>query len=307
MNVFEYLGSSANHRPDDKVVQLVKHLAEVPESRRRWPVLAQTKKDGVFCLVATAGSITGLFSRTGKKFTNVEWLESEINEFGFKDAVRVAELCNDHLTLEELSGAINPNRVEDLSLDLQSKLKNCYLAFHDYLSIEEFLSGKSIISYQDRQARLEASIDGNGFGYVLPCILVRDEDEFESFAKAQIAIGEEGVVGKVPFADWEAGHKGWRFFKKVKGVAYDLVCLRIEEGKGKYAGKAANLFFRWKDGKEVKAMLGKGWPHEAARCMFLNPPIGKIFQVYALSESSKGKLRLPKVGEERHDKSEPDF
>jgi hypothetical protein len=64
-------------------------------------------------------------------------------------------------------------------------------------------------------------------------------------------------------------------------------------------------------------MLGKGWTHEAAEQMFYDivvgsegdisyHPIGKIFQVYALDESSKGKLRLPKVGEMRHDKEEPD-
>ncbi len=307
MNVFEYLGSSADHRPENKVVQLVKHLDEVPASKRHWPAIAQTKKDGVFCLVVTTGSLTGLFSRVGKKFTNVEWLESEINEFGLCDAVRIAELCNDYLSLEELSGAVNPNRVDTLSSDLQRKMESCYLAFHDYLSIEDFLSGRSQIPYKCRQAGLESNIAGNGFGYILPCVLVADEEEFDSFAKAQIAMGEEGVVGKDPNADWEAGHKGWRAFKKVKGVSYDLVCLRVEEGKGKYAGRAANLFFRWKDGKEVKAMLGKGWTHEAAREVFLNPPVGDIFQVYALCESSKGKLRNPKVGVLRHDKTEPDF
>jgi hypothetical protein len=71
-------------------------------------------------------------------------------------------------------------------------------------------------------------------------------------------------------------------------------------------------------------MLGKGWTHQMAEEMFQtikyceglgnirnsvtdSNPIGKVFQVYALEESSKGKLRLPKVGEQRHDKPEPDY
>ena len=37
-----------------------------------------------------------------------------------------------------------------------------------------------------------------------------------------------------------------------------------------------------------------------------NDPRGSIFQVYALEESSKGKLRLAKVGEKRHDKNKAD-
>ncbi|QYC97019.1 ATP-dependent DNA ligase [Klebsiella phage IME184] len=96
-------------------------------------------------------------------------------------------------------------------------------------------------------------------------------------------------------------------------VSYDLTCIGWEEGKGKYKGKVANLIFKWKGGKTVKAMLGKGWTHEDAERMYhdikhggeLNV-IGKIFAVKALQESSKGVLRLPKAGELRHDKEEPD-
>ena len=114
--------------------------------------------------------------------------------------------------------------------------------------------------------------------------------------------------------------------KKVRGVDYDLLCIGYEEGTGKYKGKVANLIFQWKDGKTIKCMLGKGWTHDMAEDMFKAiqvsqniysdfaarkavaglSPIGKIFQVYALEESSKGKLRLPKVGEQRHDKGQAD-
>jgi len=41
-------------------------------------------------------------------------------------------------------------------------------------------------------------------------------------------------------------------------------------------------------------------------CEHKDSPVGKIFQVYALEESSKGKLRLGKVGERRFDKDEAD-
>jgi hypothetical protein len=36
-------------------------------------------------------------------------------------------------------------------------------------------------------------------------------------------------------------------------------------------------------------------------------PVGKIFKVVALQESSRGVLRLPKVREQRHDKVKADF
>ena len=124
----------------------------------------------------------------------------------------------------------------------------------------------------------------------------------------QIKKGEEGIVIRDIDAGWEAGHKGWRVMKMVRGVDYDLECIGWEEGEGKYEGKVANLLFKWKGGKTIKAMLGKGWTHMDAQQMFQNTARlkGTIFQVYALEESSKGKLRLPKVGELRHDKLESD-
>jgi len=109
--------------------------------------------------------------------------------------------------------------------------------------------------------------------------------------------------------------------KIVKQVSYDLECIGVEEGEGKYKGKVANLIFRWRDGQIIKAMLGEGWTHSGAEDMFENyksdqtfayscglklGPVGKVYKVYALQESSKGKLRLPKVGERRFDK-EADF
>ncbi|WIS40025.1 hypothetical protein [Acinetobacter phage vB_Ab4_Hep4-M] len=42
-------------------------------------------------------------------------------------------------------------------------------------------------------------------------------------------------------------------------------------------------------------------------CVVMNPPVGKIWEVKALQESSTGKaLRLPKVVRVREDKDEPD-
>jgi ATP-dependent DNA ligase len=150
---------------------------------------------------------------------------------------------------------------------------------------------------------------------LLPYELINSEDEADKYVKQLIEDEEEGACFKQPEEGWVAGHKGYRIMKKVKGVDYDLKCIGAEEGTGKYKGLVANLFFEWKDGKTIKCMLGKGWTHEDARKMwhqyngFANPgyPIGEIFQVYALQESSKGKLRIPKVGELRHDKTEPDI
>ena len=306
MNVFEYLGLKPNHRSEDKIVQKVKHIDEVPESKRIWPMFSQVKKDGVFCIVAVVGGIAAFFSRTGKKFVNVEWLESEMNMVDSTDGVYIAELCNDLCSLEVLSGIVNPNRNKTLSAEQAALVHSMYLAFHDCLTLEEFAEGKSDAPYLKRHWRLQNFIGAGLHWHILACLACETEKDFDELAEFYVSINEEGVVGK-PDVGWEAGHKGWRMVKKVRGVSYDLLCINVEEGKGKYKGLAANLIFRWKNGKEIKAMLGKGWTHDDARDMFVNPPIGKIFEIYALQESSKGVLRLPKVGELRHDKTKPDL
>jgi hypothetical protein len=71
---------------------------------------------------------------------------------------------------------------------------------------------------------------------------------------------------------------------------------------------------KYKDGVEIKADMGKGYTDED-RIKFAKlfkkakkgkTPVGQIFEVYALEEGSKGALRLPKVGELRHDKKKAD-
>lgn len=313
MNVWQFIGLPANHRADDKIVMKVKHIDDVPAAKVKWPMVAQIKKDGVYCIVIKTDLNCRMFSRTGKMFQNTEAMSLD---FAFSDSevgVYLAELCNDYCSLEELSGMVNPNRNKPLILEQEDIMGKSYLAFHDYLQDVEFIRGVSTKSYSCRWLELVYHLASEYL--VLPTHGLNDEDHADLFFNSVTLSGEEGIVLK-PEEGWEAGHKGYKMMKKVRGVDYDLLCIGVEEGKGKYRGLAANLFFRWKEGQTIKCMLGKGWSHEDAKGMWderesylgnTHNPIGKIFQVYALQESSKGKLRLPKVGELRHDKLEADI
>ena len=313
MNIFEYLGLPKNHRTGQKVTQHVKHVDEVPESKKSWPMLGQIKKDGVYALVVKTKYETRIFSRTGKKYTNVEMLERVPAKYPYMDvAVYIAELCCDKCSLEVLSGIVNPNRKKDLSEEQAALLPFMYLAYHDAIPLVAFERGVCTIPYRERYSWLRRHLPAEF--HLIETHLLANEEHAAQFAEDAIAEGEEGVVYKQycdEMSDWKAGHKGYRQMKKVRGVDYDLLCIGAEEGKGKYKGLVANLFFQWKNGKTIKCMLGKDWTHAMAKEMWESPhlvsPVGQVFQVYALQESSKGKLRLPKVGEARHDKSEPDI
>lgn len=311
MNIFDFIGGTP--RTGQKVTQHVKHFDEVPDSKKVYPMYAQIKKDGVCALVVKLDDETRIFSRVGHEYTNCEDLCLRIQQYQHPEmgsAVYVAELCNDDCSLEVLSGMVNPNRVKPLDDEQEELMSHCYLSFHDAIPLVAFKDGSSRLRYTERYEWLARNLPAE-FDFI-ESWPIGDEEGVQAFTDWCIENGEEGAVFKQD-EDWQAGHKGYRSMKKVRGVDYDLLCIGVEEGKGKYTGLVANLLFRWKDGQEIKAMLGKGWTHDMAEEMWLKyitphseSPVGKIFQVYALQESSKGKLRLPKVGEQRFDKEESD-
>ena len=322
-NIFESLGLPENHRQlSNKVTQYVKHWDEVIEKHKiNKNLCVQVKKDGVCSLtiVDDQGNVS-IWSRTGKLFTNTQELVAKIHMLGLHSGVYMGEVTCDYVSLEVLSGVVNPNRTNKLTIDLAAIPAALNIDFFDYISIDEFKSGKSDLPFAERFYILEAEYvrvmdkfsNWHPHIHLLPYIDVESEIDIRYILNDAVIHGEEGVVIRDMDADWEAGHKGYRVMKLVKGVDYDLTCVGYEEGAGKYKGKVANLIFAWKDGKTIKAMLGKGWTHDMAEFMFSqivlckDTPVGKVFQVYALEESSKGKLRLPKVGECRFDKEEAD-
>lgn len=303
INVFQFLGLTSGHRKPDNTVQKVKNIEEVPESKKEWPMYAQAKKDGVYGMVVHDGLSPAMFGRTGKMLSSCEHLLDQYEKL--PAGVYIGEIVFPDYSLEVLSGIVNPNRKKPLDDDLYIDWKDHGgVFFHDHLTLEEFLNGESSRPYTTRFR----SLCDHGLP-VLAFSVVASPDSAEYCAVQLIEQGEEGAVFKQNVG-WEAGHKGWRMMKRVRHIEYDLLCVGAEEGTGKYKGKVVNLIFRWRNGGTIKAMLGKGWTHEDARRMWTNyhdTPEGLTYRVYGLQDSSKGKIRLPKVGEARIDKETPDY
>ena len=334
MNIFQLLGLKPDHRNNEKkTTQLVKHYDEVPDSRKKGQRLGlQLKKDGVCAITVIRDGMPSIWSRTAKKFTNTSYLLHHIMHMNLRDGVYFGELTCDTegVSLEVLSGIVNPNRVKNLDCNQDRIANNLTMHFYDMVSIESFIEGASQTPFQTRYNNLVERVYNpcNNYGRTPPDevkvinMIPIDADAIDHFLDIAVKNGEEGVVIIDLDAGWIAGHKGFHKMKKVRGCDYDLLCIGYEEGTGKYAGKVANLIFNWKGGKTIKCMLGKGWTHQMAEDMFeaaewhknhkpnigiaQSSPLNQIVQVYALEESSKGKLRLPKVGEQRHDKGEAD-
>lgn len=312
MNVFEFLGLPANHRSDDKVVHRVKNLHEVPETKLNWPAWAQEKLDGVYAIVVTneEGEV-GIFSRTGKKFVNCDLLCYEVKNHPNYDSklIYLCELVCTTLSLEELSGAVNPNRTEPLTTEVESNIIGfAKLVCFDVVRKSYFILGKSSSHFSIRFS--------NDF---LPIERVRTKvvysiEDFTDFAKSITDAGGEGAVLKQLDAPWIAGKKDHSYTKLVCGCDYDLEVIDVEEGKGKRKGMVANLILRWRMYGMPEGVVTNipvdGRFDDTTRIRWWNNPaliIGKIVHVHALQLGSKGLLRLAKVREVRIDKTVADL
>jgi ATP-dependent DNA ligase len=313
MNVFEFLGLPADHRPEDKVVHRVKNLHEVPESKLKWPAWAQEKLDGVSSIVLYNGKHWGIFSRTGKQFTNCDEALSTLSlngSFSNRNVVYLCELICPSISLEELSGAVNPNRTEPLSDELQANLQSARLICFDAVTVKDFVDGCNNES---------GPFDYRFFNMIFNVakaltVPVSDLSGFTDFANSITTMGGEGAVLKQVDAPWVAGKKDYNYTKLVCGCDFDLEVLGVEEGKGKRKGMAANLLLRWrmygKPEGEVVTIPVDGRFDDSTRIHWFNNPseiVGKVVHVHALQLGSKGLLRLAKVHEVRIDKTVADL
>lgn len=312
--VADYLANRKNP------VQLVKHFDEVTEKNIEYPLIGQLKYDGIYCLLVCIDSELQLFSRVGKPL----YMENLKGFMGGKlcnlsDGVYIGELCANELSLEVLSGYVSPNRKKPWDdVGTLQVGKYGHIRFHDYLTVDELLDGDSCHSYTYRYNQLSMRLDNaHLLGYIVQNHVINNREEADEYANNKIAFGHEGAVFKDPNADWEAGHKGYRAMKIVRGIPpIDLRCVGVVYGKGKRAGQIAALRFTM-HGNEFNADLGKGWTDERraaltndyeSRDLFADSnPVGKIWELKALQYSSTGKaLRLPKVVRVREDKEIPD-
>lgn len=313
-------------------VQLVKHFDEVIDKHKVYPMAAQVKHDGVYCLAVVIDEVVKLYGRTGLKLywqadavliSRYDPMDGSASpDPHLKDGVYIGEFCNPHYTLEQLSGFLNPNRKKEWDdVDYDQLLSQSDIYCHDYLTFDELLGGYSDRPYIERHKLLGKRLYQAGlYHWLVPYQLIYSEQEAREFADRIIVANGEGAVVKRLDCDWVASHKGYRAMKLVRGVSLDLRCCGVLMGKGKRDGQIAALEFEYK-GNKFKADLGKGWTDERREDLTrkylgwkergakddFSTPVGTIWEVKALDISSTGKaLRLPKVVRARWDKSEPD-
>lgn len=283
--------------------------------------LMQQKFDGVFAAIQRS---TGkVFSRTGKEFfipqdsklaEHLRYLNKQYEDAGveYPEDYILAEVVATDLTLEELSGLLNPNRKQEW--DVAAKQANWQLHLHDWVQLDA--EGCCNLSYHQRLLELGYLVKENAHIAIVATLELPDTKELaqqwlDNASKNLIAEGAEGVVLKDPLGTYQKGKRSKQQLKLVREHTEDVRIVAAEYGKGKREKQLARFRCQSLDNPEMQfwSDLGAGWDDEARDAMtyaYEQDPstvLGTVWVVKGLQKSSTGKaVRLPKLQYRRFDK-----
>jgi DNA ligase-1 len=293
-------------RDKKHLVQLALDLSKVNLSKLKFPALASEKLDGVFCLALKLSRKVEIFSRTGELYTSMRHIEEILNEIMANEEIVIFEAYAPNTVQSVISGWCRDTKDQHTEL-----MAGC----HDCIYLDEFLH-EAYVRYDHRYADLKHRVDTyretkgtKGTYWTVFCIAqkaVQSLEEAQEYADCIIADGGEGAVLRNPHGFYTPGKRNQDIIKLKRGVSFDLEVLDGYEGEGKYKGVLGGLICKWKDGKTIQI---SGMTDEQRRSWWTNPEEikGKIVQVDAMCESSKGLLREPRFKGIRTDKTEGDF
>ena len=251
------------------------------------------KLDGVRCIAICNGEIK-LLSRQGKEFETLGVLKEELKKLNTKGYVLDGEVC----LMDENGNEFFQEAMKEIRRKNHTIKNPRYLIF-DILTIEEFQSGKSEITLEERNKRFIDLIEERTSIYIqpIPQTIIRSEEELNQhmdFAKKQ---GWEGLILRRA----DVGYKGKRSHdmlkvKKMQDAEYKVLKVIpgvIDDGHGhKVEGMSAVEI----EHKGFSLQVGSGWNFEQRREYFKHPErlIGQTITVQFFEETKnkKGELSL---------------
>jgi DNA ligase-1 len=293
-------------RPKNKFIQLALDLPKAKLEKIQWPMIAQEKIDGVFCLAHKdpEEDRVKIYSRTGEVYSSMKHLEAALYQVMDHTNIIIFEA---YAWLERENRFLEQSIVSGWARDTKTQHIELRAYCHDIITEPEFLCGGHT-PYRARYENLCYQLDGTEGGCLSRAAswTPGSLEEARRYADLFISQGGEGIVLKDPHGLYNPGMRTQDIIKIKQGVSFDLEVIGIYGGKGKYADTLGGLVCKWKDGKTI---LISGMTDTQREHWWENPQaiIGKIVQVDAMCESSKRLLREPRFKGIRHDKTEGDF
>ena len=279
---------------------------EVPIETLKYPLLAQTKYDGVRIAIIWTGNYVEFKTRNGKVISLPTTSEA------LKTRLQIAEqapcMIDSEVTLK--SGlSVERSRVSGMINSARSgtKINESLLAFNcfDLLPLEEFNSLVCSTGYKSRAYELGQLCRQIGLLFA-ETTKVNSVEEVQELYAQHIEQGLEGLILKpLDHLYTYKRSKDWVKLKEVKSA--DLQCVDIVDGTGKYQGMIGALVCQGTvEGKQITVNVGSGLT-DADRAEhqseFISHTIEiKYNSVIQDSVTKEWSLFLPRFVMVRHDK-----
>ena len=245
-----------------------------------------------------------IFSRTGEEYLSLEHLKPELYDIS-------KTLGTDIIIFEGYAKGVPQPTISGWCRDTKAQHYEVGAYVHDALSLDEFWGTCEARPYEERSQELNRIEFWQSYHhtFLVPQYFAYTWSEIDKAAERIWNAGGEGLVVRDPSVGYLPGKRNETMMKVKKDISYDLKVLSLQEGTGKYTGMVGALVCQFRDGKEVVVGTGltdaqrKRWWSE----FFYDEIVGKIVQIDAMSESTKGVLREPRFKGIRTDKTEGDF
>ena len=225
-------------------VQQAYPIEKHPLKEGTWFALTQ-KLNGVRCTYYRGQ----LIARSGEPFVGLDHIADELTHW--HDLVFDGELTlkdkgdlSDNEAFRTATGIINSDG---------DKSRICFTIF-DYLSADEFDSGKSVFDYGARRFALDRMPINTENVRILPVLYSGyDQCKIDELLEQMVAEDKEGLMVNLDVPYKCKRHSG--ILKVKRFYTMDLPIVRVEEGTGKYAGLMGSIIVDYK-GNEVGVGTG---------------------------------------------------
>jgi DNA ligase-1 len=304
MNVKSINKSIPNLIPQHQIM-----LASKFEGSLKGDVSMSLKLDGIRCSILIEEDIKYL-SRQGVEIEGLNEITKALEEFNLEGYFIDGELIRKNIN--NLSSDDNFRLTTRIVNSKSNDKIGLEFVIFDIVPIEDYHKGKSKIQYKERLELMEELIgEGNEFIRLVPKFGVTNkvEDVYNKLDEV-VANNQEGLMLNTLDGVYGFGKRPKDILKVKKMDTCDIMCLRVEEGEGKYEGKLGKIIC---DYKGYELGVGSGFTDEEREYFWNNPQniINRIVEVQYFEESknSKGELslRFPVFKWVREDKNKESY
>lgn len=284
-------------------------LASKFEGSLKGDVSMSLKLDGIRCSILIDEDIKYL-SRQGVRIEGLNEITKALKEFNLEGYFIDGELIRKNIN--NLSSDDNFRLTTRIVNSKSNDKIGLEFVVFDIVPIEDYYKGKSKIQYKERIELMEELIGGgNEFIRLVPKFGVTNkvEDVYNKLDEV-VANNQEGLMLNTLDGVYGFGKRPKDILKVKKMDTCDIMCLRVEEGEGKYEGKLGKIIC---DYKGYELGVGSGFTDEEREYFWNNPQkiINRIVEVQYFEESknSKGELslRFPVFKWVREDKNKESY